>query len=115
MKDLPILLEAPQVKQNEKFVLALVHKFSLVADNQIITSIDGENLRQKIFTTHNQSTRAYHYFRHLYSIAETFDQIDFPSLDQPIVAIIESTAGHQPIGARTICIPRYRFGNSSNC
>ena len=140
MKRLPIILEAPQAKPEEKFVLALAKKFSLVAENQIITPIDRKKLWQKIFTAHNQSSRAYHNLSHLYSIIEIFDEFNLPDLNQSVfywttffhdyiykahkkdnevksaglakkvlssylpsenikrvVAIIESTARHQPI------------------
>ena len=84
MKRLPITLEAPQAKPEEKFVFALAKKFSLIAENQIITQIEGKKLWQKIFTAHNQSSRSYHNLSHLYSITEIFDKFDLPILNQSI-------------------------------
>jgi len=85
MKRLPIILEAPQAKPEENFVLVLAKKFSLVAENQIITQIDRKKLWQKIFTAHNQSSRTYHNLSHLYSITEIFEKFDLPDLNKSVL------------------------------
>ncbi len=74
MYNLPIQLSAPQAKPTNKLVIALKEKFLKVANNQLITATDSEQLWQKIFSAHNESSRTYHNLSHLYSITEIFDQ-----------------------------------------
>gem|GEM_PF-124181 len=85
MKKLPIYLSVSPAKSTDKQIIALKEKFLKVANNQLITAADSENLWQKIFRAHNQSSRTYHNLSHLYSISEILDQNESKDLDSSIL------------------------------
>ena len=84
MKNLPLLLHPPQVDPEVEFVVRLKEKFSIVINNQSITSRKKDELWTKIFKAHNPSSRAYHNLSHLYSITEIFDQFQPKTLNRSI-------------------------------
>lgn len=84
MTNLPLLLHPPQVNFDETFIVGLKDKFSIIINNQPITSREKDELWDNIFKAHNASSRAYHNLSHLYSITEIFDQLSPKHLNRTV-------------------------------
>jgi len=85
MKKLPILLSPPTAMPTDELVISLKNNFLKLAGNQGISTIHSEQLWEKVFRAHNQSSRAYHNLSHLYSITKIFAQIENKDLDTSIL------------------------------